>query len=434
MSTPTDIVSCEGLAIGHGRKVIMDRLSFALPAGKILAIVGPSGCGKSTLAFAISNLHGAPALISEGEILFDNRDVLKMSPKALRKFRWNEASMVFQSAMNALNPVITIGAQITDVILAHKKVGFGEAWERGEALLETVGIHCSRMTSYPHQLSGGMRQRVVIAIALALRPRLIIMDEPTTALDVVVEREIMDELYALKKEFGFSILFISHDLSLMGEIADRIGISKQNSVIDFSVLENCVRETLDESAERRMAVVHPIKLVITNLPVDHVEMLSMANHPKNDDCGKRQVPFSNELWIDAEDFMETPVPGYHRLTRGADVRLRGVGIVTCDEVVSTGGTGLTGRDVTPEALSMIAGARDIPGFGELFRWLSFKSIGTSTVQSRACAVVARGTYIFALPGSNGAVKDGWDQILVHQLDNRHRPCNFVELMPRLSER
>jgi molybdenum cofactor biosynthesis protein B len=104
-----------------------------------------------------------------------------------------------------------------------------------------------------------------------------------------------------------------------------------------------------------------------------------------------------------------------------------------DAVVSTGGTGLTGRDVTPEALAMIAGARDIPGFGELFRWLSFKSIGTSTVQSRACAVVARGTYIFALPGSNGAVKDGWDGILAEQLDSRNRPCNFVELMPRLKE-
>ena len=104
-----------------------------------------------------------------------------------------------------------------------------------------------------------------------------------------------------------------------------------------------------------------------------------------------------------------------------------------DAVVSTGGTGLTGRDVTPEALSMIDGARDIPGFGELFRWLSFKTIGTSTVQSRACAVVARGTYIFALPGSNGAVKDGWDGILAEQLDARNRPCNFVELMPRLKE-
>ena len=104
-----------------------------------------------------------------------------------------------------------------------------------------------------------------------------------------------------------------------------------------------------------------------------------------------------------------------------------------DAIVSTGGTGLTGRDVTPEALSRIDGARDIPGFGELFRWLSYKTIGTSTIQSRACAVVARGTYIFALPGSNGAVKDGWDGILAEQLDSRNRPCNFVELMPRLRE-
>ncbi|MCL9981959.1 MAG: molybdenum cofactor biosynthesis protein B [Erythrobacter sp.] len=104
-----------------------------------------------------------------------------------------------------------------------------------------------------------------------------------------------------------------------------------------------------------------------------------------------------------------------------------------DAIVSTGGTGLTGRDVTPEALAMVKSARDIPGFGELFRWLSYKSIGTSTVQSRACAVVARGTYIFALPGSNGAVKDGWDGILAEQLDARNRPCNFVELMPRLRE-
>ena len=104
-----------------------------------------------------------------------------------------------------------------------------------------------------------------------------------------------------------------------------------------------------------------------------------------------------------------------------------------DAIISTGGTGLTGRDVTPEALAMVRAARDIPGFGELFRWLSFKTIGTSTVQSRACAVVARGTYIFALPGSNGAVKDGWDGILAEQLDARNRPCNFVELMPRLRE-
>ena len=118
--------------------------------------------------------------------------------------------------------------------------------------------------------------------------------------------------------------------------SDRIGISKQNSLIDFSVLENCVRETLDETAERRMAVVHPVKLVITNLPGDHVERLSMSNHPKNEDFGKRHVPFSNELWIDADDFMQTPVAGYHRLTPGAEVRLRGVGIVKCNDAVFDG--------------------------------------------------------------------------------------------------
>ena len=194
-----------------------------------------------------------------------------MSPKALRKFRWNEASMVFQSAMNALNPVITIGAQITDVILAHKKVGFGEAWERGEALLETVGIHCSRMTSYPHQLSGGMRQRVVIAIALALRPRLIIMDEPTTALDVVVEREIMDELYALKKEFGFSILFISHDLSLMGEIADRIGIMYAGRLVE-----------LGTSSEILSSPVHPYtKGLVASFPTIHGPKVRLEGIPGN---------------------------------------------------------------------------------------------------------------------------------------------------------
>jgi glutaminyl-tRNA synthetase len=120
--------------------------------------------------------------------------------------------------------------------------------------------------------------------------------------------------------------------------SERIGISKQNSLIDFSVLENCVRETLDETAERRMAVVNPVKLVITNLPADHLEWLSMSNHPKNEACGKRQVPFSNELWIDADDFMRNPVAGYHRLSQGAEVRLRGIGIVKCDDAVFEGDT------------------------------------------------------------------------------------------------
>jgi peptide/nickel transport system ATP-binding protein len=222
-----DYVSPNGIARA------VNNVSLTIKAGETLGIAGESGCGKSTMAFAISRLHKAPALIPEGEILFQGQDVLKMNEKQLRAFRWNETSIVFQSAMNSLNPVITIGEQLTDVILAHKKVSYKEAAIKAKELLAIVGIHGDRMKSFPHQLSGGMRQRVVIAVALALEPKLIIMDEPTTALDVVVEREILNELYDLKEKFGFSILFISHDLSLMGEIADRIGVMYAGNLIEI---------------------------------------------------------------------------------------------------------------------------------------------------------------------------------------------------------
>ncbi|MFA0086665.1 ABC transporter ATP-binding protein [Vibrio sp. 10N.261.51.F12] len=222
-----DYVSPNGIARA------VNNVSLTIKPGETVGIAGESGCGKSTLAFAIARLHKAPALISEGEVLYQGQDVLKMSDRQLRKFRWNDVSVVFQSAMNSLNPVITIGEQLTDVILAHKNVSYKQAHARGAELLEVVGIHADRMSSFPHQLSGGMRQRVVIAIALALEPKLIIMDEPTTALDVVVEREILNELYDLKTKFGFSILFISHDLSLMGEIADRIGVMYAGNLIEL---------------------------------------------------------------------------------------------------------------------------------------------------------------------------------------------------------
>jgi len=222
-----DYVSPNGVARA------VNNVSVSIAPGETLGIAGESGCGKSTLAFAISRLHKAPALISEGEIIYNGQDVLKMNDRQLRKFRWNDVSVVFQSAMNSLNPVITIGEQLTDVILAHRKIPYKQAHERSVELLNIVGIHGDRMASFPHQLSGGMRQRVVIAIALALEPKLIIMDEPTTALDVVVEREILNELYELKNKFGFSILFISHDLSLMGEIADRIGVMYAGNLIEL---------------------------------------------------------------------------------------------------------------------------------------------------------------------------------------------------------
>lgn len=222
-----DYVSPNGVARA------VNNVSLSIAPGETLGIAGESGCGKSTLAFAISRLHKAPALISEGEIIYNGQDVLKMNDRQLRNFRWNDVSVVFQSAMNSLNPVITIGEQLTDVILAHRKIPYKQAYERAVELLNIVGIHADRMASFPHQLSGGMRQRVVISVALALEPKLIIMDEPTTALDVVVEREILNELYELKSKFGFSILFISHDLSLMGEIADRIGVMYAGNLIEL---------------------------------------------------------------------------------------------------------------------------------------------------------------------------------------------------------
>jgi peptide/nickel transport system ATP-binding protein len=224
---------CVDYITDSGAARAVNDVSFEIAAGETIGLAGESGCGKSTLAFAIANLHSAPALISEGSILFGGRDVLSMPDEELRKFRWAEASMVFQSAMNSLNPVITIGDQLIDVVLAHNSVTYEEAYERAESSLELVGIHPSRMKSYAHQLSGGMRQRVVIAIALILRPKLIVMDEPTTALDVVVEREIMDQLYELKAELGFAILFISHDLGLMGEITDRIGVMYAGNLVEI---------------------------------------------------------------------------------------------------------------------------------------------------------------------------------------------------------
>ncbi|MDX1301412.1 ABC transporter ATP-binding protein [Photobacterium sp.] len=278
-----DYVSPNGVARA------VNNVSLSIAPGETLGIAGESGCGKSTLAFAISRLHKAPALISEGEILYKNRDVLKMSDKELRNFRWNDVSIVFQSAMNSLNPVITIGEQLTDVIVAHKRISFKDASAKAEELLAIVGIHADRMASFPHQLSGGMRQRVVIAIALALEPKLIIMDEPTTALDVVVEREILNELYDLKTKFGFSILFISHDLSLMGEIADRIGVMYAGNLIEIGDAETVFGNPSHPYTKGLIAsfpTIHGPKERLYGIPGNPVNLLSI---PKGcnfqDRCG-----------------------------------------------------------------------------------------------------------------------------------------------------
>ncbi len=211
-----------------------DDVSFTIGAGESFGLAGESGCGKSTLANTIMRLLRPPAVVAGGQIHFGGRDVLGLHGEELRDFRWTQIAMVFQSAMNALNPVMTIGDQIIDAFTAHNLAKKDAARERAADLFSLVGIPTDRLDSYPHQLSGGMRQRVVIAIALALDPKLLILDEPTTALDVVVQQEIMQQIRELQRKFGFSILFITHDISLMVEMSDRMGVMYNGRLVEMA--------------------------------------------------------------------------------------------------------------------------------------------------------------------------------------------------------
>ena len=202
----------------------VDRVSFSIAEREVFGLAGESGCGKSTIANAILRLLRDPALISGGSIRFAGTDVLALTADELREFRWRQVAMVFQSAMNSLNPVMTVGDQIADIFTTHEGISKKAALARAGELLDLVGIPRERLRAYPHQLSGGMRQRVVIAMATALRPPLLIMDEPTTALDVVVQQEIMAQIKDLQRELGFAILFITHDMSLMVELSDRMAV------------------------------------------------------------------------------------------------------------------------------------------------------------------------------------------------------------------
>jgi peptide/nickel transport system ATP-binding protein len=211
----------------------VDRVSLTLDAGEFLGIVGESGCGKSTLLFAIAQLLTPPAEITSGRVAFKGQDLVQLTEGELRHVRWRDYSVVMQSAMNALNPMKSIAAQFADTIRAHKRMSADAIRARSAEVLHLVGIDAAHLESYPHQLSGGMRQRAMIAMALLFTPQLVIMDEPTSALDVVAQRSLMTQIKQLQRTFGFAVIFVTHDMSLIAHYSDRVMVMYAGQVAEI---------------------------------------------------------------------------------------------------------------------------------------------------------------------------------------------------------
>src|SRR5216684_1854237 len=220
-------------ATDRGAVAAVDRVSFDLHPGEFLGIVGESGCGKSTLLFAIAQLLVSPAEITSGSVIFKGRNMVGLTDKEMSAVRWRDLSVVMQSAMKALNPVKSIGSQFTDAMRAHGVASKGEIADRSAEVLKMVGIDPVHLKSYPHQLSGGMRQRSMIAMAMLFNPDLVIMDEPTSALDVVAQRSLMVQIKELQEQLGFAIIFVTHDMSLVSHFSDRLMVMYAGRVDEF---------------------------------------------------------------------------------------------------------------------------------------------------------------------------------------------------------
>jgi peptide/nickel transport system ATP-binding protein len=220
------LLDVRGLTIEYqtdaGNFRAVEDLDFQLEPGKSLGLVGESGCGKTTAMLGIMRLLPEAGRIVNGEVYFDGTDLMRLSPNEMRNYRWSNISMIFQGAMNALNPTRTIGSQIAEAIILHDWAPRGEAKEEVGKLLDLVGIGPERASQYPHQYSGGMRQRAMIAMALACRPEIVIADEPTTALDVMIQAQILDLLQGLQKELDIAVIMVTHDLGVVAELCDDV--------------------------------------------------------------------------------------------------------------------------------------------------------------------------------------------------------------------
>jgi peptide/nickel transport system ATP-binding protein len=230
------MLAVRGLTVEYGTPsgavVAVDNVDLDVAPGEFVGVVGESGCGKSTLLFAIAQLLSPPAAVTAGSVQFRGQNLVTMTEKRLNVLRWRELSVVMQSAMNALNPVTSIGAQFKDTLRAHGTRSKDEIHQRSVEVLKLVGIDPVHLRSFPHQLSGGMRQRAMIAMALLFTPDLVIMDEPTSALDVVAQRSLMAQIKQLQEELGFAVVFVTHDMSLVSHFSDRLLVMYAGLVVE----------------------------------------------------------------------------------------------------------------------------------------------------------------------------------------------------------
>ena len=221
----------------------VDDASFSLDHGEALGLVGESGCGKTTCALSIARLLPKEGRIHGGEILLEGTDLVKLNDEEIRARRWKQVSIIFQGAMNALNPVMRVGDQIAEAVILHEKLDKKKALERAEELFELVEMPRERINNYPHEFSGGMKQRAMIAMALACNPKVVIGDEPTTALDVMVQAQILNLLEKLRKELNMGLILITHDLSILAETCDRIAVMYAGKIVEIGTVEDIFERT-----------------------------------------------------------------------------------------------------------------------------------------------------------------------------------------------
>ena len=258
-----------------GSVTAVDHVSMDIKRGEILGLVGESGCGKSTLGKALMRLHTGPARISSGELWFDGRDLMKLTEAEMRDVRGAELGMVFQDPMTSLNPVQRVIDHISETIKTHEPSSERLARERAEELFERLGIRSERIDDYPHQMSGGMRQRVMISLALALHAKLVIADEPTTSLDVIVEAKFLDLLRELREEFGLTILLITHNIGVVAEVADRVAVMYAGHMAEIGEVEDVFDRPLHPYTQGLLQSVPNINLDESD------ELYRMGGEPPN---------------------------------------------------------------------------------------------------------------------------------------------------------